>query len=65
MREFRMTAETPPKNAEQWFPAFNEGSEFAAENKESAQDWLNRQCTLAGTDSDPRYDDHGPYAEPL
>lgn len=65
MHNFKMTAECGPKNAGQWFPAFNEGSEFEAENQDVAQDWLNRQCTLAGTDSDPRYDDHGPYAEPL
>ena len=60
--KFKMTAECNPRNHAQWFDGFQEGAKFEAENLEAAQDFLNAQCAAAGTDTDPNYDDHAPYA---
>jgi len=59
---FRMNAECEPKMAGNWFDGFQQGSVFEAESLEVAQDWLNKQCRLSGTDNDLYYMDYGPTA---
>lgn len=65
MKIFTMSAVCSPSKNEKWFPGFQEGLEFQADDLEQAQDWINAQCQANGTDEDPEYLDNGPIADEL
>ena len=64
-KSYIMTAECPPKSNDSWFPLFGEGDVIEGDfsSQEEAQDYLNEQCRMAGTDEDEYFIEHGPYAE--
>ncbi len=61
--KFIMTAMAGPQDHDNWFDGFEEGKEFEAASLDDAQVWINLQCAAAGTDSDPQYENMGPFAE--
>ncbi|GAL23012.1 hypothetical protein JCM19235_1313 [Vibrio maritimus] len=61
---FRMVSETAPMNSKRWFENYIEGSVFAAKDIDDANEWIQEQCRVWGTDTDPFYDDLGPTAVP-
>ena len=65
MKKFIMTSECMPHSSDTWFPMFGEGDVIEGDfsSQEEAQDYLDEQCRMAGTDEDEYFIEHGPYAK--
>lgn len=65
-RNFEITAECCPSDRHDWFDQkFEVIEDMFFSSREEAQDYIDKLCVEAGTDTDPYYEKYGPIAKEL